>query len=191
MKNQEALTAIIRGNSKIGQGTKTNLANLLGVIASAEDMANSSEDGKFTGLSPFRNLTDMEIPFTNIKVLPFREAGKRKETIQNETMINGINLRTQVWASGAALTEQQTKQVEAMTPKVTDTDAQVKTKLNQLSNFMMGQARSVLQSEGINFTPQSIDLFEPKTQENVDNYLDSVDNTLLNSANLYSEAGYN
>lgn len=160
VKNTNAITAIIRGNSKIGQGTKTNLANLLGVVASAEDMAMSHPEGTFTGLSPFRSLLDIKVPFTDIGVVPFREAGKRTKTIQNEEYINGINLRTQIWASGAALTKEQTRQVEGMVPKVTDTDRQARVKLNELTNFMLTQAKSVLQSEGVNFQPQKVNLFE-------------------------------
>lgn len=160
VKNTNAITAIIRGNPKIGQGTKTSLSNLLGVVASAEDMALSHPEGTFTGISPFRSLLDIKVPFTDTNIIPFREAGKRTATIQSEEYINGINLRTQIWASGAALTKEQTRQVEGMVPKVTDTDRQVKVKLNELTNFMLSQAKSVLQSEGIDFQPEKVNLFE-------------------------------
>ena len=169
-KNGLILTNIIRSAKKIGEGTKTQIANILGVINAAEDMAMNNISGEFTGLNPFRSILDFKlgIPWTDKEVaVPFRESLKRKGTIENEEYINGINLKVQMWASGAALTVRQTEQVAQMTPTVNDPDYQVRTKLNALTNFMFTQAKSQLQSQGVTFTPQKVDLFE--TQDLLNN----------------------
>lgn len=159
IKNSSTITNII-SNSKIGQGTKTVLANILGVINASEDLAKANQLKGFKGVSPLNSLLNMKIPFTDISIVPFRQALKSKEAIQSEGYINAINLKVQQWASGAALTKQQTEQVERFTPKMTDTDNAVRTKLNNLTNFMYTQAKSALQSEGIKYTPEQVNLFE-------------------------------
>lgn len=156
--NNNSITAII-ANSKIGQGTKTQLANILGVINANADLANLRPDGNFKGVSPLNSFLDAKIPFTNIGI-PFREAFRSEEGAENTGYIEAVNLKVQQWASGAALTTEQTKQVGRFTPRKNDTDEQVRTKLNNLTNFMLTQAQSQLQSEGINFVPAKVDLFE-------------------------------
>ena len=143
--------------NKVGQTTKTLIGTIFGVLNAAEDMAVNS-GGVFKGINPFNVLVDR---------IPFRNALRQKEGTENLGYINGINLKIQQWASGAALTEKQTEQVEKMTPNKNDTDEQVKTKLNNLSNFMMQQVKGSLQSEGIDFEPEEIDLFAPKTLEGI------------------------
>lgn len=160
-KNNLILTDLL-GN-KIGQGTRTQLANILGVINASEDLAQANQAGIFTGVSPFRSLLDLRIPlpFTDASIpLPFRQSLKQKGTATTEGYLEAINLKVQQWASGAALTEAQTEQVGRFTPRVTDKDAKVREKLNNLTNFMLTQAQSQLQSEGITFSPQKVDLFE-------------------------------
>lgn len=158
IKNSANITNII-ANSDIGQGTKTNLANILGVINASEDLAKANQLKGFKGVSPLNTLLDIKIPFTDIGI-PFRRELQSKEGSKSEGYINAINLKVQQWASGAALTKQQTEQVEKFTPKMTDTDTKVRTKINNLTNFMYTQAKSTLQSEGINFTPDNVNLFE-------------------------------
>lgn len=158
IKNSATITNII-SNSKIGQTTKTNLANILGVINASEDLSKANQIKGFKGISPLNALLDIKIPFTEIG-LPFRQTLKSKEAVKTEGYINAINLKVQQWASGAALTKQQTEQVERFTPKMTDTDEKVRTKLNNLTNFMYTQAKSTLQSEGINYNPDKVNLFE-------------------------------
>lgn len=157
-KNNAILTEILR-TGKVGQGTKTQIANVLGVIKASEDLAKNRQEGKFTGTSPIRAVLDVKIPWTEIGI-PFRQATKRQETLQNEGYLEAINLKVQQWASGASLTKQQIDQVNRFTPRVTDTDANVRTKLNNLSNFMLTQASGQLQSEGINYQPERVNLFE-------------------------------
>ena len=155
--NNAVLSSLLK--KPIGQGTRTQIANVLGVVNAAEELANNRLDGKFKGINPIRAVLDVKIPFTNIG-LPFRDQVKSSQELENEGYIDAINLKVQQWASGAALTEQQTEQVKRFTPKVTDTDAAARTKLNNLSNFMLTQAKSQLQSEGIDFQPAKVNLFE-------------------------------
>jgi hypothetical protein len=147
-------------SSKIGAGTKTLLGTIMGVLNAAEDFSKFAKNGEFPGVSPVSTVLNAKIPFTNIGI-PFRETFKSKEATQAEGYINGINLKIQQWASGAALTDKQTEQVEKMTPRVNDTDAKVREKLNNLSNFMQAQIKGSLASEGIDYNYDPIDYFKP------------------------------
>jgi hypothetical protein len=156
-KNAAVLTSLL--NSKIGQGTRTQVANVLGVMQATESLAQARQTTGFKGISPFNAILNAKIPFTDIGI-PFREASKSKEAVENSGYIEAINLKVQQWASGASLTKTQTDQVARFTPSVTDTDNQIRTKINNLHNFMLGQAQSQLQSEGITFVPEKVNLFE-------------------------------
>lgn len=159
-KNSAVVTALLSPNSKIGGTARTGVSSMLGVLNSLDELADARVGGKFAGFNPLRPIVDAEIPFTNIPLIPFRNSLKREETIKNEGYLDAINLKVQQWASGASLTEQQTEQVNKLVPQKSDTDRIVRTKMNNLANFMMTQVKSTLQSEGINFTPESINLFE-------------------------------
>jgi hypothetical protein len=157
-KNNAVLTQLLT-SQKIGQGTRTQVANVLGVINTVQSLADARQTSGFKGVSPFNAILDVKIPFTEIGI-PFREAARQKEGVENVGYIEAINLKVQQWASGASLTKTQTEQVGRFTPRVTDTDDQVRTKLNNLANFMLEQAKSQLQSEGIDFKPEKVNLFE-------------------------------
>lgn len=152
------LSGILASN-KIGQGTKTTIGTILGVVNAVKDMAEDNPDGKFTGFNPVAGFVNGAF---NV-ILPGQPGKpsflKRSETIQNETYLEGINLKIQQWASGAALTEAQTAQVARMTPRKGDTDRVVKEKLNQLTNFMQQQIKGALQAEGVAYEPEDVDLF--------------------------------
>ena len=47
-----------------------------------------------------------------------------------------------------------------MVPKVTDTDRQIKVKTNQLINYMLSQTASRLVTDGIDYKPAKVDMFE-------------------------------
>jgi hypothetical protein len=157
-KNNAVLTYLL-GSNKIGQGTRTQLANILGVINASGDIATARQDGIFKGVSPVNAVLDAKIPWTNIGI-PFRNALRSKEGAENTGYIEAVNLKVQQWASGAALTTAQTEQVGRFTPTTNDTDALARTKLNNLVNFMLTQAKSNLQSEGIDYVPEKVNLFE-------------------------------
>lgn len=148
-KNNTTLLNIF-SSGKVSAANKTLIGNAMALAKSAQDFAGANPDADFGGLYPFRGLVDFISP----------KAFKREETVQNESFINSLNLQTQYWASGAALTDAQTELVMTMVPTTSDTDAQVKTKVNQLVNYMMGQTASRLQTDGINFQPEPVNLFE-------------------------------
>jgi len=154
-------------SNKIGASTKTLLGTITGVQGALEQVAKDNSSGKFKGISPLNAILDLKVPFTNAKVLnlPFgaRDALTSKEGIQSRGYINGINLKIQQWASGAALTKQQTEQVEEMTPKTKDTDRVVREKMNTLYEFMNQQIKSSLLSEGVQINlPDKVDLWKQK-----------------------------
>lgn len=157
-KNSALLTALL-SSSKVGTGTRTQIANVIGVINAASDLANTRPTGEFKGVSPLNTLLDIKIPFTDIG-LPGRNILRQKEGAENTGYLDAINLKVQQWASGASLTKQQTDQVNKFTPNPSDTDRMVRTKLNNLVNFMLTQAGSQLQSEGVNYKPEKVNLFE-------------------------------
>jgi 2-C-methyl-D-erythritol 4-phosphate cytidylyltransferase len=154
--------ATVLSNSTIGQGTKTKIGDIFGVMGAIETMANNNTGGKFGGISPFNAVLDKAM-------LPvIRSAFKTESGINNSGYIGGIGLKVQQWASGAHLSEQQTEDVKKMIPTTTDTDSTVRTKLNNLSNFMNDQIAGALRAEGITYTPPKIDLFAPPvTLENI------------------------
>jgi hypothetical protein len=134
---------VIKQNKVKGSAT---LESLLGVIGAAKDLADYGiEKGGFKGAAP-------------IKLTPGVFKGEQQLTTQGN--INAINLKVQQWASGASLTEQQTKQVKRFTPDKNDTDKQIRTKLNNLTNFMMEQGRASLANQGVSIETPKIDLFD-------------------------------
>lgn len=137
------------GNSKITATTKTNVGNLLGVINAAETFANSNADGKVAGFYPGAAVVDWLTP----------KGLKRDDTIKNEGAIDAIHLRIQQWASGASLTNEQTKKVDAMVPTKTDSDRTSRAKMNNLVTQMQQYIRGNLAAEGITYEPPPVDLF--------------------------------
>lgn len=135
------LTAAIASS---GASDNVNLQNVAGVLSSIQAFAESNADGEFPGLGVWH------APF------PAWASDKGKENLGN---IEAINLKVQQWASGAALTEEQTKQVARFTPKKGDTYAQTRIKTNGLANFMLNQARGVLASQGVSYNPGTVDFF--------------------------------
>ncbi len=159
VQNKGVLTALLQ-SPKIGQTTRTNIANVLGVIGSLNDLASPNQTGNITGVNPFSAFLNAKIPFTNLNLIPFRETFKQAGSIKNEQLVNAVNLKLQQWASGASLTTEQTRQVQRMSPTMSDTDANFRTKINGLTNLMLSLTSSQLQSEGITFTPAPVDLFK-------------------------------
>ena len=130
-----------------GAKSTQSMTDAVNVIAAVQSFAARNADGEFGGLSPFR--------------LPGFLLGDeaRAEKQANVGDIEAINLKVQQWASGASLTEAQTKQVALIVPKKSDTDRNVKSKTNQLVNFMMRQVQGELAGQGINYEPGQVDFF--------------------------------
>jgi hypothetical protein len=157
-KNNLLITEFLKSKN-VGQGTRTQLANILGVLNATKDLAEARQTAGFKGISPLNAILDAKIPFTSLG-LPFRQTLTSKEGIENRQYLEAVNLKVQQWASGASLTAQQIEQVNRFTPRPTDTDSMVRTKINGLTNFMNSQVQSALQSEGVNFVPEKVNLFE-------------------------------
>lgn len=115
----------------------------LNVISGVERITGANPEGKFEGLAPIR--------------LPNRYTTTEGRT--NRADIAGLDLKVQQWASGASLTAQQTEKVLKMVPKVTDTDKQVKDKLNSLTNYMAGEVRGGFAGSGVDVTFDNVDYF--------------------------------
>lgn len=140
----------LMSNPKITAGNRTVIGAGLSLARAAQDLAGANPDADFAGLYPFRGLVDVFTP----------KGFKREKTVSNEAALNALNLQTQFWASGAALTEEQTKYVLGLVPTKSDTDKHVKTKLNTLANYMMAQTSAKLMTDGVNFKPAQVNLFE-------------------------------
>ena len=143
--------AALLGSPVIGAATKARISPSLAVLNSVDELANGNIEGQFTGVGVAGRIKE------GIKGL---FGYKNPEAITNAQNIEAINLKVQQWASGASLTEQQTKQVNKLTPTLNDRDTTVKTKLNGLYNFMLNQAESDLLTEGVNVQFPSVNLFE-------------------------------
>ena len=133
------------GGSKVGEGTRTAIGNVLSVVEIAKALANDNASGNFPGIRP------------GIRT-PAKLASEA--AIQNRQAIEALNLKTQIWASGASLTKDQIAQVERFTPKKSDTDKLVRSKLNGLIDFMYADTKGKLLSAGItSFNPTKSDFF--------------------------------
>ena len=162
--NIKTYLAATFNNPDISGGARTQIGNVVNVASALEDFASANPEGEFAGLGAgagakrfFSGLGTIGI--TELaRVLSSEET--KAERVENRQAIEAINLKMQIWASGAALTDTQTEQVKRLAPDSSDTDRQLKRKINGLYNFMMGQAEARLLAEGINNPIPKIDLFE-------------------------------
>jgi len=150
VSTKEALASLL-GNEKIAPATKARISPALAVLNSVDEFANLNVEGKFTGIGLAGRIKEGVKGFFNMK---------NPEATTNAQNIEAINLKVQQWASGAALTDAQTKQVERFTPALNDSDKTVRTKLNGLYNFMLNIAETDLLTEGINVQFPAVNLFE-------------------------------
>ena len=137
----ESLTMIIKNG---GAKTDDKLKLTGAVIAAAQDMASKNPTGDFSGLGPIRagNLT----------------VGSKGQS--NRTYLSALRGTVESWMTGASVSEDQQKRIEKdLIPKESDTDRQVRQKINALTNYMMSYAKGNLATQGINFNPPEIDLF--------------------------------
>jgi hypothetical protein len=153
VENNNATLAQLFKTQKVSAGNRTTIANGLALSQAASDLAAASADGKFKGLYPGRKVVDFFLP----KFL------KRSSTVENESLISALDLQTQFWASGAALSDAQTELVQKMIPTKSDSDSTIRTKTNQLVNYMLSQTSSRLLTDGIEYKPLKVDLFETQT----------------------------
>jgi hypothetical protein len=150
--NMSTLGEIFK-SSKVSAGNKTVIGNGLSLAQAAADLADANSSGAFAGLYPGRGVADFFLP----------EWMKRQSTVKNEALISALDLQTQFWASGAALSEGQTKLVQSFIPTKSDNDKTIRTKTNNLVNYMLSQTSAKLLTDGIEYQPAKVDLFETQT----------------------------
>lgn len=139
-------------------------AAAIGVMSSLQKFAKDNTEGRFIGAAP-------------IKVAGKLRGGEaRSERINNQSAINAINLKVQQWASGASLTEEQTKQVKRLVPDKNDTDFKIREKINNLTQFMQQQVKAELAAKGISYEPTQVDYFAPSATEQLDVYIGTTPN---------------
>jgi len=138
---------------KTGAKNNTNIQNAIGVIAGTEKLAQRNKEGTFIGMAP-----GIRFPF-------LRGGEARTERQYNVGDIQAINLKVQQWASGASLTKEQTRQVKQMVPDKNDTDNQAMRKINQLTQYMLGQVTGELAAQGIQSVAPSFDFFNETGSE--------------------------
>ena len=106
------------------------------------------------------------------------EAVSGQKAIATRGNISGIEGKLQQWLSGASLSKGQEKLVEKMIPGANDTDATVKTKLNQLANYMLSDIKGRASTQGVDFNYDNVDVFGKEstntTEEDYVNYLNSA-----------------
>lgn len=150
----KSVLAGLLGSKAITAGTRAKLAPAVEVLNSLDEFANSNLEGKFIGSGGFLGFSKLKEGVKGIFNM------KNPEAIANKQQIDAVNLKVQQWASGASLTEQQTKQVDDLTPTTWDSDKEIRTKTSQLYNFMVNQAEGNLLTEGINVQFPQVNLFE-------------------------------
>lgn len=146
--------------SKFTAGNKTAYQSVQGVIESAKNWADkiNANNGVVAGVGLGG-------------LIPNKLVGQSGQ--DSRTALNALNLRVQQWASGASLTESQTNMVKNFMPGEYDSDTQVKQKLNSLVDFMNTQMKTIAQSEGQQYNPPSVSLFENKELETILNAVES------------------
>jgi len=144
--------------------TKTMVGSVIDLASSLEEFADANAEGSFPGLGAgagFKRALGVVLTGGISEIVRFLSPEEIKEQrIQNVQFIQAINLKAQLWASGAALTEKQIEQVEELTPAKGDTDAVLRRKINGLYDIMIGLTSSRLLVEGVNIRFPKVDLFE-------------------------------
>lgn len=109
------------------------------------------------------------------------EAVSGQKAIATRGNVAGIEGKLQQWLSGASLSKGQEKLVEKMIPGANDTDATVKTKLNQLANYMLSDIKGRASTQGVDFNYDNVDVFgtesQPQTEEELANQYTNAANS--------------
>jgi hypothetical protein len=133
-------------NADIPAGVQTNIGDVLSVIEGITGLAEESPEGQFAGIGPG----------SGIALPRFRG----EEGTQNRQKLSAIKLMAERWASGASLTEKQTKEVNKLIPRPGNTDKVVRNKINGLVDFMLDDVNGNLKASGVfGFEPAKSDFF--------------------------------
>ncbi len=146
--NEKDPTKLISNFFKTNPKIKTNqdINNAAGVVSAINNFSGTVGGGKIKGYG-----------FLGGGFLP--EAFKSQKGIQNKAQISSIEGKVQQWLSGAALSKAQEKLVNKMIPERNDNDATVRTKLNSLTNYMLGDIKGRATAQGAQFEYIPVDLF--------------------------------
>jgi len=148
--NREIIASILTGKT-VSTGTKGRLAPATAVMNAIDEFTEQRQSGVFIGMGFGGRIKESIKGIFNVK---------NKQAIENRQNIDGINLKVQQWASGANLSEQQTEQVNKLTPKAGDSDKTARIKFSGLYNYMLNQVESELLTDGVNINFASVNLFE-------------------------------
>ena len=151
----------------------------IGVMSSLQKFAADNNEGAFIGAATVRGRNNL------------RRGEARKEYINNQSAIDAINLKVQQWASGASLTEEQTKQVKRLVPDKNDTDFKIREKINNLTQFMQQQVKAELAAKGISYTPTQVDYFAPSATAQLDELVGISTNGVDTQYSAILEANWN
>lgn len=78
----------------------------------------------------------------------------------NRTDISSLEGTVESWMTGASVAEDQAKRIKKdMVPSRKDSDGVVRKKINALVNYMMNYSAGNLATQGVQWAPESIDLF--------------------------------
>ena len=151
----------------------------IGVMSSLQKFAADNNEGAFIGAATVRGRNNL------------RRGEARKEYINNQSAIDAMNLKVQQWASGASLTEEQTKQVKRLVPDKNDTDFKIREKINNLTQFMQQQVKAELAAKGISYTPTQVDYFAPSATVQLDELVGSTTNGVDTQYSMTLEETWN
>lgn len=111
------------------------------------------------------------------------EAVSGQKAIATRGNISGIEGKLQQWLSGASLSKGQEKLVEKMIPGANDTDATVKTKLNQLANYMLSDIKGRASTQGVDFNYDNVDVFgKESTNISEEDYVNNLNSAASENA---------
>lgn len=144
------VSSFFKSNPKIK--TNPDINNAAAVVSSINEFAKPIGGGKIKGYG-----------FLGGGFLP--EFASGQNAIKNRADIATIEGKVQQWLSGAALSKGQEKLVKQMIPEGNDTDATVRTKLNNLTNYMLGDIKGRATAQGAQFEYIPVDMFSSESVE--------------------------
>lgn len=133
------------------------------VVKSIQTLAESNPDGNFKGVGFGKNLIPKKItPVTDLLL------GQEGQDVR--TYLSSLEGTVETWMTGAAVSNDQAERIKReMVPQKTDTDKQIRQKLNALTNYMLDYTAGNLLAQGITYKPEKVDYFEQNAMEKMSN----------------------
>jgi hypothetical protein len=139
------ISNFFRTNPNLKDLTKI-LSDAAAVVSAIGDLSKKTTSGEIKGYG-----------FLAGGFLP--EALSSQEAISTRASISAIDGKVQSWLSGASLSKGQEALIKKLIPERNDTDATVKTKLNQLTNYMLADIKGRATTQGAQFEYIPADLW--------------------------------